>query len=169
MPYVAGINFESVVDGEGVRVTIFFSGCKHNCKGCHNPSSHSFEVGRPFSEELQEQIITYIGNTPFISGVTLSGGDPMYSAAELTPFVHKLHTELPHINIWLYTGFTYEELLIDQAQATLLSLCDVIVDGMFILEQRDITLLYRGSRNQRIIDVRRSIETGAVVLWKSER
>lgn len=161
--YVAGINFESVADGDGVRVVIYVSGCKHGCKGCHNPSSHSFTAGQPFTSELQDEIISYIEKTPFVSGVTLSGGDPVYSATEVKDFLDLLSTRIPDISVWMYTGFSYEDLLNDPERASLLMRCDVVVDGEFILEQRDMTLCYRGSRNQRIIDVKASLESGKVV------
>lgn len=160
---IAGINFESVVDGEGVRVVVFVSGCLHNCKGCHNPASHSFTAGQSFTAELQDEIISYIRKTPFISGLTLSGGDPMYSAAEITPFVEHLKSELKPISIWIYSGFTYEEICEDADMFRLLKLCDVLVDGEFILEQRDITLSYKGSRNQRIIDIQKSIREKQII------
>ncbi len=160
---VAGINFESVADGDGVRVVVYVSGCRHGCKGCHNPSSHSFTAGQPFTDELQEEIISYIENTPFISGVTLSGGDPVYSAADVELFLHRLKTHLPDISVWMYTGFSYEELISEAEYVDLLKYCDVIVDGEFILEQRDMTLCYRGSRNQRIIDVKASTDKGEAV------
>lgn len=167
MAHVAGINFESIVDGDGVRVVIFFSGCKHQCKGCHNPTSHDFGAGRPFSDELQEQIIDYIRETPFTSGVTLSGGDPMYSASDIVPFIHKLKAAIPKASVWVYSGFTYEEICSDPEMLALLNACDVLVDGKFVLEQRDITLSYRGSANQRIIDIRESQEAGKIVLLHS--
>lgn len=160
---IAGINFESVVDGDGVRVVVFVSGCLHNCKGCHNPASHSFTAGQPFTDELQDEIISYIQKTPFVSGLTLSGGDPMYSAAEITPFVERLKSELKTISIWIYSGFTYEEICEDTNMFRLLKLCDVLVDGEFILEQRDITLSYKGSRNQRIIDIQKSIKEKQII------
>ncbi len=154
---IAGINFESIADGEGVRVVVFTSGCLHNCKGCHNPTSHSFTAGREFTAEIQDEIIDYIRKTPFISGITLSGGDPMYSAAELTPFVLRVKNEAPNISIWIYSGFTYEEIVSDNNMLELLKICDVLVDGMFVLERRDITLPYRGSTNQRLIDIKASL------------
>lgn len=160
---IAGINFESVVDGDGVRVVVFVSGCLHNCKGCHNPASHSFTAGQPFTDELQDEIISYIQKTPFVSGLTLSGGDPMYSAAEITPFVERLKSELKTISIWIYSGFTYEEICKDTDMFRLLKLCDVLVDGEFILEQRDITLFYKGSRNQRIVDIQKSIKEKQII------
>ena len=166
MANIVGIDFESIVDGEGVRVVIFFSGCKHDCKGCHNPTSHRFEAGKPFSEDIQSQIVEYIKGTPFVSGVTLSGGDPMYSAKEIVSFVRKLKKSAPNSNVWIYSGFTYDEILKDSDMLSLLRLCDVLVDGMFILSQRDITLEYRGSKNQRIIDIQKSLSKGQVALWK---
>jgi anaerobic ribonucleoside-triphosphate reductase activating protein len=162
---VAGINFESIVDGDGVRVVIFFSGCKHDCKGCHNPSSHDFNAGKDFDESLRSEIIEYVLETPFVAGITLSGGDPMYSADEIFSFVRDFKTALPDKDVWVYSGFTYEEITPDVSMNKLLSLCDVLVDGLFVLEQRDITLSYKGSRNQRIIDVQKSLESGSVVLW----
>lgn len=168
MTRCVGINFESIVDGSGVRVVVFFAGCKHDCKGCHNPESHSFDVGKPFDDEMQEQIAEYIRETPYIDGVTLSGGDPMYSAKDVTDFVVRLRAELPSVTVWVYTGFTYEEILQDEDMLGLLQLCDVLVDGRFILEQKDVTLYYRGSRNQRIIDVQASLFSGNVILWKDD-
>lgn len=167
MTNIIGINFESIVDGDGVRVVIFFSGCNHHCKGCHNPETHDFNAGRLFSTELQKQIAEYVRETPFISGVTLSGGDPMYSAESIIPFLKELKSLSPASTIWVYSGFTYEEIVADPSMRELLQMCDVLVDGPFILEQRDITLSYRGSRNQRIIDVQASQKAGEIVLYQS--
>ena len=163
---ISGINFESVVDGEGVRIVVFVSGCLHNCKGCHNPTSHSFEAGRPFTEELQDEIIDYINKTPFISGATISGGDPMYSAKAVAAFVRRLKTEVKDISLWIYSGFRYENILQNSEMLELLKLCDVLVDGEFILEQRDMTLSYKGSRNQRIIDIQKSLTQKEIILWE---
>ena len=163
---VSGIDFESIADGEGVRVVVYVSGCLHSCKGCHNPTSHPFTAGREFTEDLQREIVEYIKKTPFISGVTLSGGDPMYSAGQLIPFVDTLKREIKDISIWVYSGFCYEEILKDEEMRGLMTLCDVLVDGEFILEQRDMTLCYKGSRNQRIIDIQKSLSSGKVILWE---
>jgi len=165
---VSGINFESIADGEGVRVVVFISGCLHNCKGCHNPASHSFTAGQPFTSDLQDKIVAYIKNTPFISGLTLSGGDPMYSAEELIPFVQKLRSEVVGVTVWIYSGFLYEEIKQNEEMAELLKQCDVLVDGEFVLEQRDITLAYKGSQNQRIIDVQKSITDNKIILYEGE-
>lgn len=164
MANIVGINFESIVDGAGVRVVVFFAGCHHHCKGCHNPESHRFDVGRPFSEEIQNQIMEYIRETPYIDGVTLSGGDPMYSAKDIKVFVERLKESLPEATVWLYSGFTYEEIVADPDMKSLLALCDVLVDGPFVIEQRDVSLCYRGSRNQRIISVVDSLSSGEPVL-----
>lgn len=163
---ISGINFESIVDGEGVRVVVFVSGCAHDCKGCHNPASHSFTAGQPFTKELQEEIISYIQKTPFISGITMSGGDPMYSAIEVAEFLQILKQQVPNISVWIYSGFTYEEAISDPNMLAALKLCDVLVDGEFILEQRDMTLSYRGSKNQRVIDVKKSQKQKEVVLFE---
>lgn len=160
---ISGINFESVVDGEGVRVVVYVSGCLHNCKGCHNPTSHSFTAGQAFTADLQDEIVSYIKKTPFISGLTLSGGDPMYSAAEITPFIEHLKSELKNISVWIYSGFTFEQICEDGEMFHLLKLCDVLVDGEFVLEQRDTTLAYKGSRNQRIVDIQKSISKNQVI------
>ena len=163
---VSGINFESIADGEGVRVVVFISGCLHNCKGCHNPASHSFTAGQPFTSDLQDKIVAYIKNTPFISGLTLSGGDPMYSAEELIPFVQKLRSEVDGVTVWIYSGFLYEEIKQNEEMSELLKQCDVLVDGEFVLEQRDITLAYKGSQNQRIIDVQKSLSLQKVIMYE---
>jgi anaerobic ribonucleoside-triphosphate reductase activating protein len=165
---VVGINFESIVDGEGVRVVVYCAGCTHACKGCHNPESHNFSAGREFTAELQESVVEYVKKTPFISGVTLSGGDPMLSAGELIPFIYLLKGFAPSASIWVYSGFTLESVVKSREMYKLLSLCDVLVDGKFILEQRDVTLAYRGSRNQRVIDVKKTLSQGEVIEYRSQ-
>lgn len=163
--YISGIVKESLVDGLGVRATIFISGCRHNCKGCQNPETHNFKRGIEFDEELQEAIIKDIKNDPLIQGITLSGGDPMFSARELVEFVKLVKQELNDINIWCYSGFTYEMIIYgkDLDMINLLKMCDVLVDGKFIEEQKDLTLPFRGSKNQRIIDVRESLKQKQVI------
>lgn len=165
--YISGIQYESIVDGEGLRLTLFVSGCEWNCEGCQNIESHNFKNGRKFDIELQNHVIDYIQDNPMIKGITLSGGDPMFSAIELLGFVKDLKIKLPSINIWCYTGFTFEEIIKrDDAKTFLLSVCDVLVDGKFEESQRDVTLAYRGSRNQRIINVQESLKQDKIMLWK---
>lgn len=163
--YISGIVYESLVDGIGVRATIFISGCFHQCKGCQNPKTHNFKNGREFTLELQQKIIQKIKDDPLIQGITLSGGDPIYSAKDVIDFVRLAKSELPSINIWLYTGFKFEELVnsTDIYKKVLVDLCDVIVDGKFIEEQKDITLSFKGSSNQRIIDVKESLKQNTII------
>jgi anaerobic ribonucleoside-triphosphate reductase activating protein len=164
--FVSGISYESLVDGLGVRTTVFFSGCKWNCEGCHNKDTHSFTYGKLFTKDIQNEIITYLKSAKFISGLTLSGGDPMFSAKEVSEFVKEIKRELPDINIWCYTGFKFEDIIkLNDDKFELLKLVDVLVDGKFELDKRDITLKYRGSSNQRILDVQSSLKNNETILY----
>lgn len=165
--YLSGINYESLVDGEGVRTTIFVSGCLHNCRGCHNPLTHNFNNGKEFTLELQLKIINYIKKNPLIDGITISGGDPFFSVKDTIDFILLLKKEIPNINIWIYSGFTFEEILKDKNKTELMSLCNVLVDGKFEINKRDITLDFRGSTNQRIIDIQKSLQMGEVILYET--
>lgn len=161
---ISGIVHESLVDGLGIRTTIFISGCKHNCKGCQNPEVQNFNNGKEFTLDIQRYIVNQIKNNPLIQGITLSGGDPMFSAEDICEFLKLAKGELVNINIWCYTGFTFEEIIAskDIHMMELLKMCDVIVDGKFIEEEKDITLAFKGSRNQRIIDVQKSLNQNKV-------
>jgi len=184
MAKIIGIDPESVSDGPGVRFTIFFSGCRHQCPGCHNPDAQDFNAGVEFDELMQTKVIDHIVRCPsellcelpstvihtsalrtLTSGVTLSGGDPMFSAGDVLRFVRQLRATLPDISIWLYTGFTYEEIS-DVEQKALMAQCDVMVDGRFEQEHRDLSASFRGSTNQRIIDLATTREAGQLTLWK---
>lgn len=147
----SGFIEESLVDGEGVRSVLFVSGCKHCCKGCHNPETWDFNNGDEFTKEIEDKIINIVKNNPLIDGLTLSGGDPMYSEKELIPFLKRFKLELPDKNIWMYTGFHYEDI----KDSKIFKYIDVVVDGPFILEKRDIGLKFRGSSNQRIINIKK--------------
>jgi anaerobic ribonucleoside-triphosphate reductase activating protein len=162
---IDGIVYESLVDGIGVRATLFFCGCKHICKGCHNSELQNFKYGKPFTYELQLEIIKNIKENPLINGVTFSGGDPFYSAYEVMEFVKKLKQEIQDINIWSYSGFTFDEIINsnDLYMIELLKNSDVLVDGEFIETQRDLTLPFRGSKNQRIINVKESIKQNKII------
>lgn len=144
---------ESVNEGKGLRAVLFISGCRHACPGCFSPDSWSFRAGEPFTEERQQQILHEVTAHPLLEGVTLCGGDPFFSAVECTSWVRQLRTARPDLTVWAYTGFVYEELVSDPERAELSRLCDVIIDGPYIAAERDVSLPYRGSRNQRIIDV----------------
>lgn len=159
---------ESINEGEGLRAAIFISGCLHHCKGCFSPQTWNFGYGEPFTLERQDEIIADIAGNPLLSGISLLGGDPFFSAAEVCEFVDRLIAKAGAVNIWAYTGYTYEELLRDPAspEHALLSRCHVLVDGRFEEALRDPSLRYCGSSNQRLIDVPASLREGQVVLWQ---
>lgn len=148
MLHIAGINYESTADAEGVACTIFFSGCKHFCNGCHSKNTWDFNYGKEVSNELIDAINCEIDKRPFLSALVLSGGDPMYSAAEVKKFIQKIH--IPNNNVWCYTGFLMEQIIKNYKMNELLNLCNVLIDGQFEIEKRDITLSFRGSSNQRL-------------------
>lgn len=148
-----------MVDGPGFRTSIYCAGCNHQCPGCHNPQSWDFRGGK---EMTVEQIMRVIEADPFTLGVTFSGGDPMYQAAGFAELARQIHRRTQK-DIWCYTGFTFESLIHDD-QRELLSELDVLVDGPFIEKFSDPDLLFRGSYNQRIIDVPRSLAEGKVCL-----
>ena len=154
---------DTTVDGPGFRTSIYCAGCRHQCPGCHNPQSWAFGVGEDRStDDLMQEILS----DPF-ADVTFTGGDPLFQAegfAELASGIKKETNK----TIWCYTGFLYEKLLHDSAAQQLLKYIDVLVDGPFIQSLRDEELLFRGSSNQRLIDVPRSREEGCVVLWERE-
>ena len=154
---IADIIDDSVVDGEGYRLAVFTQGCQHNCPECHNPQSHDMNAGRWVEIE---DILKIIKDNPLLSGVTFSGGEPFLQPKPLTMLAKKIH-EL-NLNIWCYTGFTYEELCMKNNKDVddLLENIDILVDGKFIVEQRDLSLLYRGSSNQRIIDLKTKRKEG---------
>ncbi len=162
---IAGIVQDSIVDGPGIRYVIFTQGCPHHCAGCHNPQTHDFAAGK---EADTEQILKQIRENPLLSGVTFSGGEPFCQAHALLP-VARAVKEYGR-NLMVYTGYLLEQLqkMEDPYVHGLLTLADILVDGPFILEQRDLTLPYRGSSNQRVIDLVKTREAGKIVLYKSE-
>ncbi|MNK57581.1 anaerobic ribonucleotide reductase-activating protein [compost metagenome] len=166
---ISGYIKESIVDGIGLRSVIFISGCYHKCPGCHSPQTHDKFYGEELSVERQREIISEIKSNPLLDGITLSGGDPFFSAGEMLPFIKLLKGEIPDINIWAYTGFTFEWLIKNKNNVMyrLLRECDVLVDGKFILEERDTTLLFKGSLSQRIIDVKESLNECRPIIYMS--
>lgn len=147
MLHIAGIDYESIADADGVCCTLFFSGCNHHCPGCHSPDTWDFNYGKPVDQDLINEINRQIDKRPFLNGLVLSGGDPMYSAKEICELLPKLH--IPKNNIWCYSGFTIEEILADENMKALLDKCSVLVDGPFKIEHRNVALKFRGSSNQR--------------------
>lgn len=141
---------ETIVDGEGIRYSIYFAGCSHNCKGCHNPEGRNPNAGNPLTDEVVSQIISEINNNPLLDGITLSGGDPFYNPHELLPIIKRLKEETG-LSIWCYTGYLYETLLQRPECLAILEYVDVLVDGPFVESKYLPTLSFRGSTNQRIL------------------
>ena len=172
-PCISGIDYESIADGPGIRATMFLSGCNHNCPGCHNPQTHNPEYGTRINESIINNIAQHIRSRFYISGITLSGGDPLYNISETTNFIYSLRNRLgdqwSQYTLWLYTGYTWEQLMKiygeNEDLQKLLLITDVVVDGPYIEKLADASLAFRGSSNQRIIDVNQSLKTNEVVLW----
>lgn len=161
---ISGIVEESIVDGPGIRTVIFMQGCPHACPGCHNPETHDFRGGQ---ETSLEDIRAVLERNPYIDGVTLSGGDPLARVFDCLEMA-KLIKHTFSYNLWIYTGFTIEEIFekskSDPRYLEVLSLTDVLVDGPYIEARRDLSLRYRGSDNQRIITVPATLKTGRICL-----
>ncbi len=160
---IAGIEPESFVDGPGIRMTIFTQGCHHNCPGCQNPQTHDFNGGH-FIEI--DEILEMIEENPLLDGITFSGGDPMDQAAALIPLAREIKER--GMNLVIFTGYTYERLM-DLAHDRpdmfeLLTFADILIDGPFIMAKKSLEIKFRGSTNQRIIDVQQSLVEGHVVL-----
>ena len=162
-----------IADGVGVRVTLFVSGCRNHCKNCFQPETWDFGYGEPFTKEVEDRILEELAPA-FVDGLTLLGGEPGEAENQrgLVPFLRRVRQELPEKTIWCYSGFTWEQLTGQEparcrCEVTdeFLSLLDVLVDGPFVEELHDITLLFRGSSNQRLIDVPRTLEAEEVTLW----
>lgn len=156
---VAGITNDSIVDGKGFRLVVFTQGCLHHCKGCHNPETWAMDGGTLMDlDEIKEKV----SRNGLLDGITFSGGDPFYQVkpcAELAKWAKERG-----LNIWVYTGFLYEELLNMPEVKEFLDLVDVLVDGPFILEEKSLLLNFRGSKNQRVIDLNETRKTGKVSL-----
>ena len=144
---------ETIADGDGLRLSIYFSGCSHNCFGCHNPDSHDPEKGVLLDSVLAAEIVNKVNTNPLLDGITLSGGDPMFNPEALLEFL-KFLKEKTKKNIWGYTGYTYEQLLKDPLRSECLKYIDTLVDGPFIMALRDPSLSFRGSTNQRILPLK---------------
>ena len=153
------------VDGEGVRKSLYVSGCMFHCKGCYNAATWSFKAGIPYTKELEEQIMRDLAQ-PYVQGLTLLGGEPFLNTGILIPLVKRIHKELPEKDIWSWTGYTWEELMLETPdKLELLHLVDILVDGRFDITKKNLMLQFRGSSNQRIIDVKKSLDQGKVVIW----
>ena len=169
------IKYCDIANGAGVRTTLFVSGCRHHCPYRFNPGTWDFAAGQPFTNEVADAIVESLGPA-YVDGLTLLGGEPFEPEKQPTmlELLRRVRTACPGKNVWAYSGFTWEQLVDGPSRAhtdtvrELLSLVDVLVDGPFVQELKDITLRFRGSSNQRIIDVRRSLAAGEVVLWEDD-
>lgn len=156
---IAGVVEESIVDGPGIRFVIFTQGCPHKCVGCHNPQTHDFNMGR---YENIDKLAQKIDENPLLSGITLSGGEPL-QPLELVQLIEKIKNK--NLNVITYTGYTYEELIQSKNKDVLefLNKTDILIDGKFILELKDENLMFRGSSNQRAIDVKKSMKENRII------
>ena len=158
-----------IANGIGVRVSLFVSGCTHHCKGCFNPMTWDFGYGKPFDDPTQDKLLEMLSPV-YIRGLSLLGGEPMEpdNQRALLPFVKKVRERFPHKDIWCYSGYTFEELT-GKSRARcectdeLLGSIDVLIDGEFVLEKKNISLAFRGSENQRIIDLKKTLAQGRIV------
>ena len=165
--YYGEIKNCDIANGEGVRVTLFVSGCTNHCKNCFQPQTWDFDYGQPFTAETEQRILDLLAPS-YISGLTLLGGEPFEPANQrvLVPFLYRVREAYPKKNIWAFSGFTYEELSADgtycrcEVTDEMLSLLDILVDGRFVEELKDISLRFRGSSNQRLIDLNASRAAG---------
>jgi anaerobic ribonucleoside-triphosphate reductase activating protein len=168
--HYANVKTCSIENGVGVRTSLFVSGCTHRCKNCFNSEAWDFDYGNPFDEASQAMVIETL-KPGYVKGLTVLGGEPMEPENQLAllPFLKRVRQEVPGKDIWVYTGDVYEELLdgprTTEVTRALLDLVDVLVDGPFVEHLKDITLKFRGSSNQRIIDLATTRETGVVTAW----
>ena len=166
----ADIKRVDVANGPGVRVSLFVSGCTHHCKECFNPETWDFSFGTPFGEKQVEEILSLLSRS-YIRGLSLLGGEPFepQNQRAVLELVERVRRELPEKDIWCYTGYLFEPLAegkVGEHSRELLSQLDILVDGPFVLEKKDLGLRFRGSSNQRIIDVPASLRDGNVQLWR---
>ena len=170
----ANIKWTDIANGEGVRISLFVSGCTHRCKNCFNQIAWDFNYGEVFDDGIQNKIINELSND-YIAGISLLGGEPLEPENQqaLLPFIRRVRAVYPNKSIWCYTGFVFDENTgvlkeIDKntpVTKTLISMFDVLVDGAFVEELKDIRLKFRGSSNQRVIDVQKTLQTGKTVLY----
>lgn len=155
------ITKDDMLNGDGLRTVLWVAGCSHGCKNCQNPITWDICGGIPFDEAAKEEIFAELRND-YVSGITFSGGDPLHmqNRGEVGELIQEIHEKFPDKTIWVYTGYTWEEVM----DLPYLKMVDVLVDGEFVEELKDVTLHWKGSSNQRVIDVKKTLETGEVVL-----
>ena len=172
--YYGAIKKSDIANGEGIRTTLFVSGCRNRCPGCFQPETWAFDYGSLFTDDVKEDIFKTFEN-PVVRGLTILGGEPMEPENQrgLLPFLREFKSRFPEKNVWLYTGNLYEELMGEVGShekalditRELLSYVDILVDGRFIEEKKSLGLRFRGSSNQRVIDMNKTRECGSIVIW----
>ena len=175
------IDKEDVCNGEGLRAVLWLSGCSHRCKGCQNPQTWDADSGIPFNKLAKEELFREL-DKDYISGLTLTGGDPLFESNldGVLDLVNKIRLSSPQKSIWLYTGYEFNEIFGGNQfedlgngyckwtkRADIVSKCNILVDGKYIDSQRDLTIPYRGSKNQRLINIQQSLQKGEIVLWQT--
>lgn len=164
------IKYTDMINGKGIRVTIFVSGCSHRCKGCFNKETWNPEYGVPFTDEIKENIFEYFERfDSAMQGLSILGGDPTYykNVETLTKFCEEFKNRFPQKNIWIWSGFTWEQIVEDEKRYNLIKNCDILVDGKFMEELKDVNLRWRGSSNQRVINVQETIKNNnQIVLYE---
>lgn len=161
----SGIKYADMINGRGIRVSLFVSGCSHGCEACFNIDTWNPEFGERFTERKEREILEYFQKyRATLSGLSLLGGDPTYkkNRKPLTEFVKKFKNLFPEKDIWIWSGYSWEEIVADRSLLDLISLCDVLVDGKFNINKKNPNLKWRGSENQRVIDVQKSLADNCV-------
>ncbi len=167
----AGIKYNDIANGLGCRTVLFVSGCRNHCKDCFQPQTWDFSYGKPFDEKVQKELLDSLAPS-YVKGITLLGGEPFEPENQkaLVPFVKEVKKKYPKKDIWTFTGYVYDKDLVPGGKKytedteELLSMIDILVDGPFIVEQKDITLKFRGSKNQRVLDLKKTRNSGTIVL-----
>lgn len=171
----AAIKPSDIADGPGVRVSLFVSGCTNHCENCFQPETWDFGYGEPFTSETEERILNLLDRS-YINGLTILGGEPFEPSNQraLLPFVRRVRERYPDKTIWMYSGFTYEEMTREgthphcEATLPILDLIDVLVDGRFVEKLKNLSLRFRGSSNQRLIDMKKTLANGKIVPWENQ-
>lgn len=171
----ADIKQYDVANGIGVRVSLFVSGCTHHCKECFNKEAWDFDYGKPFTDKEADDIISYL-KPDYVAGLSLLGGEPLEPVNQegLLPLLRRVHNEYPNKTVWCYTGYLFDRDILGRmcresdVTKEIISYIDILVDGEFVLERKNLKVNFRGSDNQRIIDVKKSLETGEIVHWEGE-
>lgn len=164
----SGIKYTDMINGEGIRVSLFVSGCSHRCIDCFNSDTWNPNYGSPFTEDVENEILSYFKKyDKSIKGLSLLGGDPTYidNIDPLISFIKKFKEEFPKKDIWIWSGFTFESILNNPKLLSLIELCDILVDGKFNKDEKNLNLKWRGSKNQRVIDIQKSLKSKEIIQY----